>query len=61
MLATIYLSPSETATYCGASRASLIAYARNRAWRHGRRFVQLVGADGHILDIVEVDLTTRRG
>jgi hypothetical protein len=61
MLATIHLSPSETATYCGAERAALIAYARNRAWRHGRRFAQLVGADGQILDIVEVDLAARRG
>lgn len=57
MLLTINISASETSTYCGAVRAELRAYAKSRAWRQGRRFVQIVSHDGQILDILEV--TTR--
>lgn len=57
MLLTINISASESSDYYGDVRASLIAYARSKAWRHGRRFAQIVSHDGQILDIVEV--TTR--
>jgi hypothetical protein len=53
MLLTISLSTTETSTYCGDARRELLAYARDRAFRHGRRFAQIVGADGRILDVVE--------
>ena len=53
MLLTITLSTTETSTYCGDARRELLDYARNKARRHGRRFAQIVGADGRFLDVVE--------
>jgi hypothetical protein len=52
MLLTIYLSQTETLAYA-AMRGALRAEARCRAVLRGRRFAQIVGSDGRILDVIE--------
>ena len=51
---TMYLSERETNHYRGAVRAALKTNAARRAAYAGRRFYQIVGADGRILDVGEV-------
>ena len=53
MLLTMHLAPSETNNYA-ARRAAIKADAEFFALREGRRFAQIVGSDGRILDVVEV-------
>ena len=53
MLLTMHLSLTETINY-PALRASLRGTARKLASERGRRFAQVVGSDGRILDILEV-------
>lgn len=52
-MTTINLSASETKNYSGAARADLKMYAKRTAVAKGRRFAQIVGSDGRILDVVE--------
>jgi hypothetical protein len=53
MLLTMHLSVTETINY-PALRTSLKETARTLAHKHGRRYAQVVGSDGRILDILEV-------
>lgn len=53
MLMTINLSESESLTYSGAARAYLREYAVRTARRLNRRFVQIVAANGNIVDVLE--------
>lgn len=56
MLATIHLNDRETAAWavCPHTRAVVTAYARLRATRAGRRYVQIVASDARILKVLEV-------
>ncbi len=58
MLTTVHLSTTETLNYT-TERAALRAFAHQTAWKRGSRFVQLVGSDGRILDIIEISLAPR--
>lgn len=51
---TMYLTESETVGYKGLIRASVKRLARSTARKMGKRFAQIVGSDGRILDVVEV-------
>jgi hypothetical protein len=53
---TFNLSHTETIHYSGAVRAALKTNAARRAYVAGKRFFQVVGADGRILDVGEVSL-----
>lgn len=53
-MVTINLSRSETSRYAGAVRQNERVRARLLAAKLGKRFAQIVGADGKILDCVEV-------
>lgn len=54
MLLTMALTEAETADYRGAIRTAIKADARIAAAKRGRRYAQVVGSDGRILDVVEV-------
>ena len=53
MLTTIHLNQTETDNY-PARRAELQASAARWATQHNRRFAQIVGAGGRILDVLEI-------
>lgn len=55
-MTTMYLSATETLNYRGATRADLRFRTAELAYSHGRRFAQVVGSDGRILDVLEVEL-----
>lgn len=57
MLTTMYLSESETRSYRGATRADIRWRAAEFAYSRGSRFAQVVGSNGRILDILEVELS----
>jgi hypothetical protein len=52
MLLTMHLSVTETMNYA-ALRSALRGTALKLARKNGRRFVQVVGSDGRIRDIIE--------
>lgn len=54
MLITMHLSESETAGYRGDVRVGVRRLAHTTARKMGKRFAQIVGADGRILDVIEV-------
>jgi hypothetical protein len=54
MLTTIHLSAYETSMYCRARRAMILAYCYRQMRKTNRRFGQVVGSDGRILDLVEM-------
>ncbi len=53
MLTTIQLTQNET-NYYPRIRQAMRRLARGWAIYHGRRFAQIVGANGRILDVLEV-------
>ena len=53
---SMHLSQTETNHYSGAVRVALKTNAARRAYVAGKRFFQIVGADGRILDVGEVAL-----
>lgn len=55
MLLTVNLSLSETRAY-RTMRTDICNWAKSHARFHGRRFAQIVGTDGSILDVIEVSL-----
>lgn len=52
----MYLSQTESLNYHGAVRVSLKTNAARRAYVAGKRFFQIVLADGRIGDVGEVAL-----
>lgn len=54
-MATMNLSETETLNYRGAVRADLRFRTAELAYARGKRFWQIVGSNGAILDIGEVD------
>lgn len=52
MLLTMNLSETETQTYA-SKRDSIRADVLRLATQQGRRFAQIVGTDGRILDVLE--------
>jgi hypothetical protein len=52
-MTTIHLSVTQTLNYA-VNRAALKDDARGLARKAGRRFAQIVGSDGRILDVLEV-------
>lgn len=52
MLLTMNLSESETKAYARI-RDAVRTDALKRAYKLGRRFAQIVGVDGRILDVLE--------
>ena len=52
----MYLSEIETKLYCAAVRAALRTNAARRAYVAGKRFYQIVNANGVIVDVGEVQL-----
>lgn len=55
MLLTMHLTVTETAHYAHPDvRAKLRNTARTLAHKSGRRFAQVVGSDGRILDVLEI-------
>ena len=61
MLLTLTISETETRNWatCPATRAAAKIEAFRRAFRAGRRFYQVQGADGRVLAVGEIDLTAR--
>lgn len=53
---TMTLSEIETRLYCAAVRAALRENAAKRAYVAGKRFYQIRGVDGRVLDVGEVQL-----
>lgn len=51
---TMHLSYTESANYAGAVRSEIKATARRMATLRGKRYFQIVGANGRILDVGEV-------
>ena len=54
MLTTMHLTETESNEYRGQRRVEVRAAAVAQAERRGSRFVQVVAADGRILDVLEV-------
>jgi hypothetical protein len=54
-MATMNLSETETLNYRGAVRADLRFRTAELAYSRGKRFWQIVGSNGAILDVGEVD------
>jgi hypothetical protein len=52
MLMTVHLSETETLAYA-TLRAAIRSDALRRARKGGQRFVQIVGVDGRIRDVLE--------
>jgi len=51
---TLHLTENETVGYRGAVRVGVKRLALTTARKMGKRFAQIVGSDGRILDVVEV-------
>ena len=51
---TMHLTETETVGYKGAVRVGAKRLAITTARKMGKRFAQIVGSDGRILDVVEV-------
>jgi hypothetical protein len=57
----MHLSTTESLHYAGRVRADLRWRATELAYAKGKRFAQIVAADGRIVDILEVALALRTG
>jgi hypothetical protein len=56
-MTTMHLSANETSSYRGTVRADIRFRTAEMAYVMGRRFYQVVGSNGRILDVGEVSLS----